>query len=716
MRGIRGVLRGRRRKLVAGTVATASVLGVLAISAFAVHDEKFQLDGDVSASTTTSVGGSLQPYDWDSLFNAGGTNISPSPTGFSASAFTRDFKTNPTTGAFVTSDDSTYATGSKDTLPISGWQCNQDNNVNNKIDVSNAYATAYKSATGDDILYFALERAYNGGDANVGFWFMQDAVGCSSSGASTDFTGAHRNGDLLIVSAFTKGGTVSGVDVYRWEGVTATSAGALNPTPVVQGGADCKATGGADTACATVNTGTISTPWLTNSSSKGFGVGRSLPIASFFEGGLNLTKANLAGRCFNTFLGDTRSAQSPTATLFDFAGGTVGECTSTTVTTPTDGSGTPITSAGLTLPTDPANASLTVKDAALVTVTGVPSFNGTVTFNLCGPSATSSTTTCDTGGVSVGSTNVTANGTVNSPAATVTTAGRYCWRAVFSGDTTKGVPGSSDSRASECFVVKPVKAGLTTQAGDGPVDFGSPITDTATLTNTVHRPGSGGPAGSDGSINPTSLGGDAQGTITFKAYDNATCSGTPAYTTTVSVSGDGTYGPVSFTPTTPGTYHWVASYPGDSPNTLAADTGACDDAAEDVVVRQIPTEVKTKQSWFPNDTATISASSGNLAAGGTVTFALYDNATCTGSPVYGPSAKTITGGSPSETVGTSNTSFEITTGYADAADSIKGPYSWKVTYAPAGADTAHLGVQSACNAEHFSVKYTNDAGPGTVFP
>ncbi len=38
---------------------------------------------------------------------------------------------------FVTSDDKTFATGFKDTLPItSGWQCNQDNNVNSKMGVA----------------------------------------------------------------------------------------------------------------------------------------------------------------------------------------------------------------------------------------------------------------------------------------------------------------------------------------------------------------------------------------------------------------------------------------------------------------------------------------------------------------------------------------------------------------------------------------------------
>jgi hypothetical protein len=55
--------------LVAGFVLLATYA---ALPAFAVHDEKFQLDGDVLASTTTNVGGNLQPFDWDSLFDSAG--------------------------------------------------------------------------------------------------------------------------------------------------------------------------------------------------------------------------------------------------------------------------------------------------------------------------------------------------------------------------------------------------------------------------------------------------------------------------------------------------------------------------------------------------------------------------------------------------------------------------------------------------------------------
>ena len=37
------------------------------------------------------------------------------------------------------------------------------------------------------------------------------------------------------------------------------------------------------------------------------------------------------------------------------------------------------------------------------------------------------------------------------------------------------------------------------------------------------------------------------------------------------------YGPVSFTPDAPGTYHWVATYNGDLPNTLASTHNSTED-------------------------------------------------------------------------------------------------------------------------------------------
>jgi hypothetical protein len=705
----------RLRRMLGGLTGLVVVLTALtvALPASAVHDLAFQLDGDVLASTTTSVGGATQTVDWDSLFNANGGKKVP-PAGFTASTFSRDFNVH-TDGSFDTSDATTFTSGSKDTLPIStGWACAASANVNSKVDIMNAYSTAFTAANGHQILYFGLERNTNTGDGNVGFWFLQNQVGCDSNGGTASFTGNHSDGDLLIVSAFTNGGSVSTIDVYRWNG---GANGSLGTTSVAHG-VDCKNTLGQDAACATVNgssngtNGTIATPWTTANAKDG--VGHSLRTSEFFEGGLDLTAKGLGNKCFNVFTGDTRSSQSLTATIFDYALGTLGECTSTTVTTPTPtGSSTII----------PANGTQTTSDSALVTVTGIDSFDATLTFHLCGPFAATATTRCGTGGALINTQSITANGTYSSGSTTITSAGRYCWRANFSGDSTAGVPSSSDSAETECFVVKPRQPTLTTQAGAGPVDFGNPVTDTATLGNTANQPGTGGLG--DGSIDPIVAGAKAGGTISFTLYKDDTCTtvatgtGGP-FPLTRTVDGNGTYGPVSFTPDAPGTYHWVASYSGNPPNTLASSPSACLDTNEDVVVRQISTEITTAQSAYPNDSATITSSvtGDNLPANGTVVFRLYGPSggntalvNCTaGGDVVGSGGllykqtKINIGGAHSVTTSTNNTSVPV---------NVTGTYFWKVTYATS--DTAHTGRQSFC-AENTVFTFNNSSGIGIPFP
>src|SRR5947207_3038346 len=112
----------RKRFLFLPVIAVIAFSLFYITSAMAVHDQQFQLDGDVLASTTTSVGGTTQTLDWDSFFDAAGGKKAL-PANFTASGFEKDFLSSGT--AFNTSDQTTYATGSKDTLPITpGWQCN----------------------------------------------------------------------------------------------------------------------------------------------------------------------------------------------------------------------------------------------------------------------------------------------------------------------------------------------------------------------------------------------------------------------------------------------------------------------------------------------------------------------------------------------------------------------------------------------------------------
>jgi len=699
-----------------------------------VKAQTFELDGNIAqdhpASPTT--------YDWANFFDSSGAKSPVLPhasrPGYTASSFVRDFKTaagRKGTTVFDTSDDSTYTIGSKDILDVNGWSCTPANNVTDKGDIMNAYAVAYTNpTTGHKFMFFGLERNANAGDANVAFWFLQGSASCPAAGGS--FSGSHSNGDLLIVSAFTNGGSVSTINAYEWQ------SGALNTTPVATGG-DCSS--GVlthDPTCATSNTAPISSiPWLTEN--KDDGVGHTLQTAEFFEGGVDLSapSVNLANNCFNTFVPDTRSSQSLTATLYDYALGQLGECASTTSTLPVDATDTsqaPATS----IPADPADASVTVKDKTTIGVTGISSFNATnannLSWHICGPTLTTSTQLCDgtTGnvGVAVGSSAITAGGIYYSPTVTLTEAGRYCFRAEFAGDSAVGVPGSSDSSATECFTINPVQPTLSTDATDGPVDFGQKISDTVSLSGTAHKKGTGGPTGSDGSINPTTLGLDATGDIIVKAYGPDTCNTVAFTSTAIAASGNGNYGGAGtafeFQPSAPGQYIFVASYAGDLPNTKAIAASACSAApdAEKVTVRQIPTTISTTQKVYPQDSATIGSSvSGNLLpAGGTVTFSLYgggasDAANLANCQAAGATGRLYTTSFPtndglnghpapanSETFSTDQTSVAVSTNQT---------VYWLVTYATG--DTAHTGRQSNC-AESTQTVFVNSTGDGTIFP
>ena len=163
-----------------------------------------------------------------------------------------------------------------------------------------------------------------------------------STGGAVDWTGSHADGDVLVVSAFTNGGGVSNIDAYRWDGDDGCIDNPVNPAvcdglPIGSGG-DCKASDGGDNICATTNSGpieennAITTPWLTSDAT--LGVGHTVVPPDFFEGGINLTEAfegigRSAPSCFSTFIADTRSSQSVTATLFDFARGQLGGCRGT---------------------------------------------------------------------------------------------------------------------------------------------------------------------------------------------------------------------------------------------------------------------------------------------------------------------------------------------------------------------------------------------------
>jgi hypothetical protein len=754
----RTVYKKRRGRRFLTSIAGMSLVAGLFLGAgtvLAVHDLDFQLDGNTAATCPTPTGlCTTSQKDWNDLFtvaSAAGTQtvtsnapISGASGAFTTATFSRDLRTGTsqtcktdaalTSSAttFCTYDTTTYATGSKDTLEINtGWACNADMNVNSKIDIMNAYSASYtRTSDGHKILYFGLDKNKDNGTNDAGFWFLQGDATCDASGGGhPSFSGTHRLGDVLVVAEYSRGGGVGNITAYRWDGVT----------PLVQianatvGLADCKTKLGNDDLCGTTNSGAqqfngnITTPWLTSDAT--LGVGHTVVPPDFFEGAIDITAAfansggGTAPTCFNTYIADTRSSTSLTATLFDYARGKLGECSSKTETTPVDATVTTQPPAS-TIPVDSADAKVLVKDKTVLTVNGIASFSGSLSWHICGPTAAASTQLCDgtTGnvGVDLGSQAVTAAGTYYSPTATVTSAGRYCFRAEFSGDEAAGVPASSDSRSTECFTVAPVQPTLTTDASDG-VEFGQPISDSVTLSGTAHKPGSGGPAGSNGTINPTAFGGDATGAITVVAYGPDSCS-TVAFTSgSITASGDGVYGGAGsafeFTPLTPGQYIFVASYAGDSPNTLDIPATACTAApdSEKVSVQTIPSTISTGPTWVPNDSATVTSSvvGNNLPANGTITFSLYRD-TVGKTALENCQAGTATGREYTNGILTGAAAHSVT----KASDNTKSynvdlTLYWLVTYAPG--DTAHTGIQSNCQ-EAIAVDVTADAGPGTAFP
>ena len=314
------------------------MMAVMSTAAFAIHDLKFQLDGNTRVDSGTS-----QPFDWESFFNASGTGGTigksvnlPNATrpDFIASGFA---VSGGKPGDFYLPDETTFSTGSKDTLNINGgWQCGKSNNVGDKVDILNAYSAVYVNpGNGHTILYFGVEKSSPNGDSNIAVWFLQDgSVACDATGGgNVDFQGNHMDGDLLLVSAFTNGGLQANVAAYKWNG---GASGSLGTTPVATGGL-CPAATTADpagqNACAITNaTNAITPPWKSPDKDC---CGHSNPNPAlnpleFFEGGVDLTAAGIGDACFANFLANTRSSQSLTATIFDFAEGSLQTCAPST--------------------------------------------------------------------------------------------------------------------------------------------------------------------------------------------------------------------------------------------------------------------------------------------------------------------------------------------------------------------------------------------------
>ena len=136
---------------------------------------------------------------------------------------------------------------------------------------------------------------------------------------------------------------------------------------------------------------------------------------------------------------------------------------------------------------------------------------------------------------------------------------------------------------------------------------------------------------------------------------------------------------ISFTATAVGTYTFVASYTGDSPNTNSLAASACPDpvnGTEHIVVSGNASTVSA-QRWLPNDRIVVS---GDANLNGTLTVTLYPSSNCTGTAVPNQSYSTTFANSTSPQVfNTSNRTFFVGTKSDGTAGGTAGAYSWKVS-------------------------------------
>ena len=299
----------------------------------------------------------------------------------------------------------------------------------------------------------------------------------------------------------------------------------------------------------------------------------------------------------------------------------------------------------------------TVTDTA--TLTGGYQPGGTIEFKLY-PAPGCTGTPADDETVKV-----TGNGTYTTPAGAAPGAGSYSWTAAYTGDGANA--GIATACGADTVTLAKAAPALTTSGQGGPV--GVTVTDTATLS---------------GGYQPA-------GTIEFKLYPTADCSGTPADDETVPVHGDGTYTTPHGYPSAPlGTYSWTAAYSGDANNAPAATTGCTDTVT---IVKATPAITHQASGGLPDvgqecvvgstpacpptaDTATLS---GGDNPTGTIEFKLlyFGNGVigCSGTPVADETVTVHGDGSYA-----TPTAFPVDTTIGSSAGGTQVIFTWVASY------------------------------------
>jgi hypothetical protein len=290
------------------------------------------------------------------------------------------------------------------------------------------------------------------------------------------------------------------------------------------------------------------------------------------------------------------------------------------------------------------------------TLSGGAAPTGSLVFKAFGPADVS----CSNPAAFTATIPVAGNGGYESGDFTASQAGSYRWTVAYSGDADNAATESPCNSANETSTVSQVTPALGSTATNAVV--GAAITDSANLS---------------GGFVPT-------GTLTFKAFgpNDTNCSNAAAYSNTVSVAGNGSYGSGNFTTSAAGAYRWTVAYSGDANN--AAASSPCEAANETSTVGKASPTISTTATSGSigtaiKDTATIAA---GITPTGNLVFKAFgpNDATCAGAAAF---TKTV--------AVAGNGAYEST----NFTPSAIGAYRWTAEYA---GDADNNPVTSPCNA------------------
>ena len=319
----------------------------------------------------------------------------------------------------------------------------------------------------------------------------------------------------------------------------------------------------------------------------------------------------------------------------------------------------PMASPTLTTTPSPTNVTLGTSPVTLTDTADLEGGNnptGTITFTLYNPSGTLVDTEYAT--VDGNGTYTTSTGYTLPTTGTVT--GTYQWDASYSGDANNATA-SDSSAANEQVTVTPATPTITTSQQPASAVVGTAIADQATVTG----------------YSPT-------GTVTFNLYSDSSASGTPLFTDTENlVNGVATSG--SYTATATGTDYWVATYNGDSNNSLVTSSPT----AEPVTITPYTPSIVTAQQPASAVVGTAIADQAivtGYSPTGTVSFALYNNSSASGTPRFTDTENLVNGvaTSASYTATATGTDYWVATYNGDSNNSSvsSSPTAEPVTITP----------------------------------